>query len=55
MKKRARTGLFDRLLSKVLLWVAGRAIELLPVVGPIFKVINLAHEIAEVSRASAPA
>jgi hypothetical protein len=53
MRKRARTGLFNKLLSKVLVWAAGRAIESLPVIGPIFKVVNLVNEIAEVRRACA--
>jgi len=55
MRKRARPGLFDRLLAKVLFWVAGKAIESLPVIGPIYKMINLVNDIAEMSRAYASA
>jgi hypothetical protein len=55
MRKRARTGLFDKLLSKVLIWFAGKAIESLPVIGPILKVIKLINDITEVSRACASA
>jgi hypothetical protein len=53
MRKRARTGLFDKLLSKVLSWFVGKAIESIPVIGPIFKVIHFVNEGAEVSRACA--
>ncbi len=50
MRKRARTGLFAKLLSKVLCWCVGKAIESLPVIGPIFKVINFVNDIAAANR-----
>jgi len=53
MRKRARTGTSDRFLAKVLVWAAGRAIESLPVVGPVFRMISLVNDFAEVSRACA--
>ncbi len=55
MRKRARTGLFDKFLSKILLWFAGKAIESLPVIGPVIKVINMVNDIAEVRRICATA
>ena len=53
MRKRARTGPSDRFLAKVLVWAAGRAIESLPIVGPVFRVINFVNDVAVVSRVCA--
>jgi len=50
MRKRARTGLFHKLLSKAFVWFAGRAFEAIPVIGPIFKVINIVNDIAQARR-----
>jgi hypothetical protein len=53
MRKRARTSLFDRLIAKVLVWVAGRAIETVPVIGPIVKAVKFVNDVAEIRRAYA--
>jgi hypothetical protein len=41
------------LIARALVWVAGRAIECAPVIGPIFKVVNFVNDVAELRKAYA--
>ena len=41
------------LIAKAIVWVAGRALESIPVVGPIFRVVNFVNDIAELKKDSA--
>jgi hypothetical protein len=49
MRTCKRKSLLDRLFSKILLWAAGRFVESLPVIGPIFKVVSFVSEVALMS------
>jgi hypothetical protein len=51
MKKRTRTSWFEKMIAKALVWVAGKALESAPVIGPILKVINFVNEVSEVRKA----
>lgn len=50
MKDRKRESLLSRIISKVLFWAAGKILESLPVIGPIFKVVSLVADIAALER-----
>lgn len=41
------------LFARALVWVAGKAIESAPVIGPIFKVVNFVNDVAEIRKAYA--
>lgn len=49
MKTRKRESLLDKFFTKLLCWAVGKAIESLPVVGPIFRVISLACELRSIA------
>jgi hypothetical protein len=48
MKHSRRNSALDRFFSKLLKWAAGRLIESIPVIGPIYKVASLVVEITSI-------
>jgi len=50
MKKRTKTSWFEKLIAKALIWVASKALESAPVIGPIFKVIMFVNDLSEARR-----
>jgi hypothetical protein len=39
------------LIAKAIVWVAGKAIEYVPIVGPVFKIVNFLNDVAEIRQA----
>ncbi len=50
MRNRKKTSIFDKICSRIFNWAAGRLLESLPVIGPIYKVVSLVNEVHSVTR-----
>jgi len=40
------------LFARAIVWVAAKALEMVPVVGPVFQVVNFVNDVAELKKAS---
>jgi hypothetical protein len=50
MKSRKKISIFDRTCDRIFDWAAGMLIGSLPVIGPIFSVVSLANDVAEIEK-----
>ena len=42
-------------IARAIVWLAGRALEAVPVIGPVIKVVNFVNDVAELKKATAEA
>jgi hypothetical protein len=49
--KTAETTDTSVLIAKAIVWVAGRAFEFVPVIGPVFRVVNFVNDVAQIRQA----
>jgi hypothetical protein len=50
MRNRKKTSIFDKICSKIFNWAAGKLLESLPVIGPIYKVVSLVNDVHSATR-----
>jgi hypothetical protein len=49
--KTAETTDTSEFIAKAIVWVGCRAFEFVPVVGPVFRVVNFVNDVAEIRKA----
>lgn len=54
MRKSRKQKSMNDMIAKALIWVAGKAIESMPVIGPVFKVLSFVNDVAELRRTKSP-